>query len=546
MIDDSFFLFFSFPDQSTNKLNACNGGGGGKITFQKYSHNNGDMNRHKLNHATSMLDLSLSSRNANHHNNYYSHHHHLNNRQQQQQRNSHYQQQQSQNYYHHHHASRSRYSLALTSQQQQQQQSNNYDPLLLLTPKLSSFNQRRQQQQQQRPPSVASCHYLFSSNQSANQSQQQQSKYGRYYGQFMFGASSSSILMPKSESTLSVPLNVSSSGSFNNNRFDSSSTPNKKEFIAVGDGNGNSNNNKLFNHGKCSPISININQFDSSTAAAIAINNMPISNHNDDDDDEITTDIGYNNNNNNENDDDDCHNEKINEQSKSVRKSTTKLIDNIIQGITGRSRCSSIRKSDSDASTFYNRVHNNNMKRSQIARNQLSNILYNNFYNKKLSPSAFGSEIILLSENEHGKHCVKSSSNKQKQQQQQQSGQFPRPHVYLPSVSSSSSLLLQESNTSRSNSCQQIAILNGENTDHYHNHLLLKKQNLSSSLMLDESSPLIGNDEQLQQQQQQQHQQPYNGENHIIRNGGMPFSIILFYFSSLNLKNFFFFRLNYI
>nr|XP_027194516.1 probable serine/threonine-protein kinase DDB_G0282963 [Dermatophagoides pteronyssinus] len=500
-------------DQSSNKLNDCSGG---KISFQKhlqhnnnnYNNNNGDMNR-KLHQATSMLDLSLSSRNAYH--NYYLHHHnHPNNSQQQQQRNSHYQQQQSQN---HHHASRSRYSLALTSQQQQQSQTNNYDSLLL-TPK-PSFNHRRQQQ---RPPSVASCHYLFS-NQSANQ-QQQQSKCGRYYGQFMFG---SSILMPKSESTLSVPLNVSSSESFN--RF-GSSTPtttsvipnnyqhhhhnqqmissNKKEFVPGG-------SNKLFNHGKCSPISINLNKFDSSTN--VTINNMPISN------DEMSTDIGYNNN-------DFYHEKDSNAAAIKSGRSATKLFDNIINGITGRSR--SVRKSDSDASTFYNR---HNLKRSQIAQNQLSNILYNNFYNKKLASSAFGSEIILLSDNEQQQqkhrnsplfgrrmandhknqnrfdhidihHNRLKSSNKQ-QQQPQQCGQFPRPHVYLPSVSS-----LQETNT-RSNSCQQLSILNGD-ADHYHNHLLLK-QNLSS--LIDESAPLISCEYEQQQQQPQS-----NDKKHHIRN----------------------------
>ncbi|KAH9424056.1 hypothetical protein DERP_008904 [Dermatophagoides pteronyssinus] len=466
---------------------------GGKISFQKhlqhnnnnYNNNNGDMNR-KLHQATSMLDLSLSSRNAYH--NYYLHHHnHPNNsQQQQQQRNSHYQQQQSQN---HHHASRSRYSLALTSQQQQQQsQTNNYDSLLL-TPK-PSFNHRRQQQ---RPPSVASCHYLFS-NQSANQQQQQQSKCGRYYGQFMFG---SSILMPKSESTLSVPLNVSSSESFN--RF-GSSTPtttsvipnnyqhhhhhqqmissNKKEFVPGG-------SNKLFNHGKCSPISINLNKFDSSTN--VTINNMPISN------DEMSTDIGYNNN-------DFYHEKDSNAAAIKSGRSATKLFDNIINGITGRSR--SVRKSDSDASTFYNR---HNLKRSQIAQNQLSNILYNNFYNKKLASSAFGSEIILLSDNEQQQQKHRNSPLFGRRMANDHKNQNRSDHIdihhnrlkssnnnnnnnhnnldnFLDHIVSS----LQETNT-RSNSCQQLSILNGD-ADHYHNHLLLK-QNLSS--LIDESAPLI-------------------------------------------------------
>ncbi|OTF82833.1 hypothetical protein BLA29_005343 [Euroglyphus maynei] len=213
---------------------------------------------------------------------------------------------------------------------------------------------------------------------------------------------------------------------------------------------------------------------------------------------------------------------------KSSGRSATKLFDNIINGITGR-RSRSVRKSDSDASTFFNR--NRNLKRSQIAQNQLSNILYNNFYNKKLSPSAFGSEIILFSDNEpqqpkkrnsplfgrrmmaindHNNHnrfiSSSSSSNKQQLQQQQSGQQFPRPHVYLPSVPS-----LLESNT-RSNSCQQLSLLNGD-ADHYHNHLLLK-QNLSS--LMDESSPLINGREYEQQQSQSK---SHDGENHISRDG---------------------------
>lgn len=405
--------------------------------------------------------------------------------------------QQSQHHQHYHqyqqnHASRSRYSLALA--QQFPTNTTNQINGGSLTPK-SSFCSGR-------PPSVASCHYLFSAaaaQAAAAAASMANQKPGSRYSQYLFGA------MPnaKSESTLSVPIQVSAVSSSNPNYYESN------QIKEIKFGNNNNNNNKecwQTNSGSCSPISINFNQFDTV---------LPIN-------DKETILDGKT----------DALNHIHNAQ-KTATKTGPKLLE-LITGLASRSsfKKKSIRKCDSDASTFYNR---HNIKRSQMANNQLSNILYNNFYSKKLIPTMFGSEIILLPDQQQQQtndqhhrnyHCKEklfrskvsknngnnlynafedqldqmehdsmvndnciiiddeerkrttkspvSASNVKTSADTTPTGQFPRPHVYLPNVSPDT----MDGHNVRSNSCQQLSLLTNRETDHYHNHLLLK-QNLS-------------------------------------------------------------------
>lgn len=308
---------------------------------------------------------------------------------------------------HYHQTSRSRHSLALLQPL----------PSSSLTPK-SSFRRR--------PPSVASYHHLFATSHApASAAGHAKAKYSQYF----FGA-----IPSKSESTLSVPLHLSSNFFCQNNSASGKQHPlnNIKE----------SDNEKcnLPNQSECS-ANVPSNAIDSSRFQ-----------------------------------------KQISDPGKPDRSppppTKTGKLKELFHGLAN-ARSSfkrrSIRKAGSDASTFYSR---HNLKRSQIAQNQLTNILYNNFYNKKIGP-VFGSQITLLSEVEKDKipdgSLLSQIQNRHLSYDFSSSRpltQFASPHVYLPNANH------LESNN-RSNSCQQLS---GSKVDtgHYHNHLLLK-QNLFDS-----------------------------------------------------------------
>ena len=151
-------------------------------------------------------------------------------------------------------------------------------------------------------------------------------------------------------------------------------------------------------------------------------------------------------------------------------------------------RRSNIRKSGSDASAFYNR--RNLMKRSQIAQNQLSSILYNNFCSKKLVPGVFGSQTTLLEDSQHqattpetelsSSHFSQASlqspfsplqnlSSRHLNYDFSQQLPFSGAHVYLPTPVTQTGFGLAH----RSNSCQMLNIENGGGGQ-YHNHLMHK------------------------------------------------------------------------
>ncbi|KPM04044.1 hypothetical protein QR98_0024830 [Sarcoptes scabiei] len=181
--------------------------------------------------------------------------------------------------------------------------------------------------------------------------------------------------------------------------------------------------------------------------------------------------------------------QNVNPNKMKLKSSGPKLIELISNLATKSSfRNRSIRKSDSDASTFYNR--HNPLKRSQITESILANDLKQQRKCGKISSSIslFGSEIILLSDNEcinenrNGKFVCGSRNEMRSRQSSFENNDssmfstnqiFPRPHVYLPNAS------IEES-YHRSNSCQQLSLINGE-TDHFHNHLFVKHLNGENS-----------------------------------------------------------------
>lgn len=156
----------------------------------------------------------------------------------------------------------------------------------------------------------------------------------------------------------------------------------------------------------------------------------------------------------------------------------------------------SVRKSGSDASTFFQatkRTHQHqqqqHLKRSQIAQSQLSSILYNNFYTKKATglmnqgvnggSALFGSQTTLLEDqNEFHHHQQQTSSPRMLATNlparhlsydfsQQSPAMLANSHVYLPNTSHLELL------GARSNSCNQLSSV-AEALGDYHNHLLMR------------------------------------------------------------------------
>lgn len=307
--------------------------------------------------------------------------------------------------YQSHQTSRSRHSLALVQ----------HLPNNSLTPK-SSFRRR--------PPSVASYHHLFTGHQTG----QPKVKYSQYF----FGAVPS-----KSESTLSVPLHMSS------NHCHSPTTNNHPL-----------NDIKETENEKCNMMMTKLSKQPSDTDHV----NVPTNRH------ILQKQIS--------------EPAKVEKSPAAIGSKSSQKIKELFNGLAARSsfKRRSIRKCGSDASTFYGK---HNLKRSQIAQNQLSNILYSNFYNKKIGP-VFGSQITLLGDTNDTKERKKDTSavmtpllshlqakHLSYDFSPKPSAQFASPHVYLPNVG-------QLDVNNRSNSCQQLSMLKAD-TGHYHNHLLLKQ-----------------------------------------------------------------------
>lgn len=185
-------------------------------------------------------------------------------------------------------------------------------------------------------------------------------------------------------------------------------------------------------------------------------------------------------------------------------------IRDLFSGIAGGARSSfkrrSIRKCGSDASTFLSSrkstPNNNKQRNSQLAHNQLSSILYNNFYAKKFGPTNannfgnnntnnYSSQSTLLTEIEPTVSGSKGSGGHLSSRHLSYdfgnvAHHQASSHVYLPNVTSPQhhrKSRYQQSDGShhqletRSASCAQLNQLNRADSPvgHYHNHLLNKQ-----------------------------------------------------------------------
>ncbi|KAJ6220280.1 hypothetical protein RDWZM_006092, partial [Blomia tropicalis] len=306
-----------------------------------------------------------------------------------------------------------------TPYQQQQHQSSRSRHSVALLQHLPNNLSTPRSSFRRRPPSIASYHYLYSSNQNGI-NQNVKSKYAQY----MFGAVPS-----KSETTLNV-VPMSSANYFTPPSMIGNPLKEIKENEVDLDPKVDS---------MVSSTNCHLNRVPSNNDLSRPILGRP------------------------------AVIEQINNERMINGKSGAKLKD-FINGITARSsfKRRSVRKSGSDASTFYTR--NRNLKRSQIAQNQLSSILYNNFYTKKLASAAFGSQITLLDDqhrHETGTPLGPFGSQMPSRHLSydfSQHSPMANSHVYLPSTTH-----LETNN--RSSSCNQLSALNGD----YHNHLLVKQ-----------------------------------------------------------------------
>ncbi|KAI2807244.1 hypothetical protein BLOT_009207 [Blomia tropicalis] len=306
-----------------------------------------------------------------------------------------------------------------TPYQQQQHQSSRSRHSVALLQHLPNNLSTPRSSFRRRPPSIASYHYLYSSNQNGI-NQNVKSKYAQY----MFGAVPS-----KSETTLNV-VPMSSANYFTPPSMIGNPLKEIKENEVDLDPKVDS---------MVSSTNCHLNRVPSNNDLSRPILGRP------------------------------AVIEQINNERMINGKSGAKLKD-FINGITARSsfKRRSVRKSGSDASTFYTR--NRNLKRSQIAQNQLSSILYNNFYTKKLASVAFGSQITLLDDqhrHETGTPLGPFGSQMPSRHLSydfSQHSPMANSHVYLPSTTH-----LETNN--RSSSCNQLSALNGD----YHNHLLVKQ-----------------------------------------------------------------------
>lgn len=277
-----------------------------------------------------------------------------------------------------------------------------------------------------RPPSVASYHYLYSSNQN--------SKHNAKYPQYLFGGTPS-----KSESTLSVPLAA--------NYYTPPSMITGGGHLKEIEENELDAEPKMVSTISALGSNFHLNQ---RVPSITDLTSRPILSR------QISEPATGNE-----------QHQLAGSNGKSGGIGSPRL-KQLLTGIASRSsfKKSSVRKCGSDASTFYTR---RNLKRSQIAQNQLSSILYNNFYTKKLVP-AFGSQTTLLENGDQKEHQQHPSTppvhlpSRHLSYDFSQQSPMANSHVYLPSTSH-----LDGSN--RSSSCNQLSVLNGD----YHNHLLVKQ-----------------------------------------------------------------------